>query len=85
MGGGSLELGEWGEMQRDQEETVGWEGSLLNGKGEREIWDQAIPDQSHLPCAALNSSLPHFFNPPGRSMLLPLPMVSPFLVQRGSH
>lgn len=50
-------------MQQGQEETVGWERRLLNGKGEREIWDQAIPDQSPLPCAALSSLfLPHLFN-----------------------
>lgn len=37
-GGGSLEWsGGWGEMQQDQEETVGWEESLLSGKGKREI------------------------------------------------
>lgn len=65
-------------MQQGQEETVGWEGRLLNGKGEREIWDQAIPDHSPPSLCLISLTL-------GQSMLRPLLIVSPSVVQRSSH
>ena len=31
------------------------------GKGKREIWDQTIPDENHLPLSALNRRSPASF------------------------
>lgn len=48
--------------------------------GGRETWDQAIPDQSHLPSSS-ELSLCLISLIPGQSMLLPLLMISPLLEQ----
>ena len=52
--------GVW-EDQLGQEKTMGKKADGLMGKGKREMWDQTIPDENHLPLSALNCRSPASF------------------------
>ena len=52
--------GVW-EDQLGQEKTMGKNADGLMGKGKREMWDQTIPDENHLPLSALNCRSPASF------------------------